>query len=269
VSTVSGEEAKRIIERERRRGERDERERVGSPSAMQAAAQRVQALNSRSGLRRFLFENALSLVAVTFFLVSLTGLVFAGRSQFNDDQRDHGKPAVGVRQYVTTGHFMEALGENWESAFLEMGIFVILTRFLYQRGSSESKRIEGPETTDQDPREAKPSEEAPWPVRRGGVWLKVYENSLSIVLLTLFVASFSLHAVGGAMKYNDNQRDHGSPVVSTIGYIGTNQFWFESFQNWQSEFLSVATLALLTIWLRQRGSPQSKPVAASMDDTGE
>jgi hypothetical protein len=71
------------------------------------------------------------------------------------------------------------------------------------------------------------------------------------------------------MKYNDNQRDHGSPVVSTIGYIGTNQFWFESFQNWQSEFLSVATLALLTIWLRQRGSPQSKPVAASMDDTGE
>ena len=269
MASITHARAKEIVERERKKGERDERQRVTSPSAIEAAAKRVQALEGRSGFRRFLFENALSIVAITFVLLSLTGLVFAGRNEYNEDQRQHGQPTVGIAQYVRTGAFLEALGENWESAFLEMGVFVLLTRFLYQRGSSESKQIEGPETADQDPREAQDDPDVPWPVRRGGIWLRVYENSLSVALLLLFAASFTLHAVGGSMKYNENQSAHAGAPVSVIGYVGTSQFWFESFQNWQSEFLSVAVLALLTIWLRQRGSPQSKPVAAPMHDTGE
>ena len=263
MASITRARAREIVERERKRGERDEKQRVTSPSAIEAAAKRVQAVEGRSGIRRFLFENALSIVALTFVVVSLTGLVFAGQHEYNEDQRQHGQPSVGVRAYITSGAFIEALGENWESAFLEMGIFVLLTRFLYQRGSSESKNIEAPETTDEDPREAHDDPEAPWPVRRGGIWLKLYENSLSGVLLALFVASFALHAIGGSKKYNENQLDHGGTTVSAVGYVGTSQFWFESFQNWQSEFLSVAVLSLLTIWLRQRGSPQSKPVAAS------
>ena len=97
----------------------------------------------------------------------------------------------------------------------------------------------------------------------------MYENSLSGVTWLLFLLSFALHAAGGAMKYNENQREHQQPTVSIAGYVGTSQFWFESFQNWQSEFLSVGVLALLTIWLRQQGSPHSKPVAAPSHDTGE
>jgi hypothetical protein len=269
MATTASERAKKIAEDARKESERDERERVKSPAAVDKAASRVDALERRTGIRRIIYENALSIVALGFFLVSMVGLVLAGHRQYNDDQQQHGQPTVGIAGYVTSGHFAEAVGENWESAFLEMTIFVLLTRFLYQRGSSESKGIEEPQAVDQDPREARDDPDAPWPVRRGGMWLKLYENSLSTVLLLAFVGSFALHAAGGASKYNDSQRAHGEQTVSTIGYVGTSQFWFESFQNWQSEFFSVGVLAVLTIWLRQRGSPQSKPVAAPMNETGE
>ena len=269
MAATAGERPRKIVERERKKSERDERKRVTSPAAVEAAASRVQALQGRTRLRRFIYENALSLAALVFFLISMSGLVLAGQRAQNEDQKQHGQPPVGIAEYVTSGHFVEAIGENWESAFLELSIFVLLTRFLYQRGSSESKAIEEPEAVDQDPREARDDPRAPWPVRRGGMWLTLYENSLSGVLILAFVGSFALHAAGGAAKYNENQREHGGAPVSTVEYLGTSQFWFESFQNWQSEFFSVGVIAILTIWLRQRGSPQSKPVAAPMDDTGE
>ena len=268
MATRANERARRTAEKAGKESERDERKRVTSPAAVEEAAARVSALERRSGLSRFIYENALSVVAFGFFLVSMIGLALAGHREYNADQRQHGQPPVSVGGYVTSGHFAEAIGENWESAFLETTIFVLLTRFLYQRGSSESKGIEEPQAVDQDPREARADPRAPWPVRRGGVWLALYERSLSGVLLLAFMASFALHAAGGAAKYNENQREHGEATVSTIGYIGTSQFWFESFQNWQSEFFSVGVLAVLTIWLRQRGSPQSKPVAAPMNETG-
>ena len=262
-------QARKVVEQATREAERDEHGRAHSASAVREATKRVQELKRLTGLERFLFENALTIVAIAFFVVSMLGLVMAGHSAYNEDQRQHGGPAVSVIGYLTSGHFMEATGENWESAFLQMGVFVLLTRFLYQRGSSESKRIEEAEAVDQDPSEARNDPDAPWPVRRGGMWLTLYRNSLSGVLLVMFALSLWLHAAGGAAKYNENQRAHGGDTVSAIGYIGTSQFWFESFQNWQSEFFSVGVLALLTIWFRQKGSPQSKPVAAPTDDTGE
>jgi len=262
-------QARKVVDRASREAERDEHERTQSASARREAAKRVQELNRLSGLERFVFENALTIVALALFAVSMLGLVMAGHSASNEDQRQHGETAVSVVGYLTSSHFMEAIGENWESAFLQMGVFVLLTRFLYQRGSSESKQIEEPEAVDQDPREARNYPKAPWPVRRGGMWLTLYRNSLSGVLLLMFVLSVWLHAAGGAAKYNESQRAHDGDTVSTIGYIGTSEFWFESFQNWQSEFFSVGVLALLTIWFRQKGSPQSKPVAAPTEDTGE
>ena len=111
--------------------------------------------------------------------------------------------------------------------------------------------------------------EAPWPVRRGGIWLAVYKRSLGGALLLLFVVSFVAHAAGGAMEYNEAQREHGGTTVSVTQYMVTSRFWFESFQNWKSEFFSVAVFVLMSIWLRQQGSAQSKPVAASMRETGE
>ena len=257
------------VRKARVEADRDARERRTSPSAMEAAAQRVAVARERSGVRRFLLDNGLSLAAFFFFILSFAGQIFVGQREYNDERQEHGQPAVAMSSYLTSGAFVEATAENWESEFLQMGLFVLLTAYLYQRGSSESKTIEEPDAVDQDPSEARTDPEAPWPVRRGGVWLTVYKNSLGGALLLLFVVSFIAHAIGGALAYNENQLQHGGETVTTVGYLSTSQFWFESFQNWQSEFFSVGLLVLMSIWLRQQGSPQSKPVAAPSSDTGE
>jgi hypothetical protein len=261
------ERARKKVGRARRQARTEEGERTAR-SATREAVKRAAALERRSGIARFVRANGLTLVMLTLFVLSFAGQVLTGRAAYNDEQREHEEPTVTVGEYLTTGAFLEATAENWESEFLQMGLFVLLTVFLYQRGASESKRIEEPEEVDQNPREARDDPGAPWPVRRGRLALALYEHSLSIAFLTLFVLSFAAHAVGGASNYNEEQAAHGGEVVSVGGYVATSRFWFESFQNWQSEFFSVAVLVLFSIWLRERGSPQSKPVAAKMEETG-
>jgi hypothetical protein len=221
--------------------------------------------------RGFLHRNGLSIVWIgLFFLTFMAGQTIFGQHEYNEDQREHGKPEVTFVDYLTTPHFVEATMENWESEFLQMFLFIILTAFLYQKGSAESKKLDEEEAVDRDPRASKNKADAPWPVRKGGVILKFYENSLSLAFLTLFLASFFLHAAAGARNYNEEQADHGrNENVTTLQYIGTSRFWFESLQNWQSEFLSVGAMVLLSIWLRQRGSPESKPVDAPHAETGK
>jgi hypothetical protein len=219
-------------------------------------------------LARFLRENGLSLAALLLFVVSLVGQAACGYRVANQEAREHGQAAAAFGAYLASGDFVEAVFENWESEFLQMALFVMLTRFLRQKGSSESKKLDSEDEVDRDPRQAvRP--DSPWPVRRGGLVLVLYERSLFISLMLLFGLSFVLHAVGGASKRNEEALRHGGEVVSTLGYFFTADFWFESFQNWQSEFLSVAALVLLSIVLRERGSPQSKPVAAPHSETGE
>jgi len=191
----------------------------------------------------------------------------AGQREYNEDQTEHGEQTVSYAKYVQTGHFVEAVFENWESEFLQMGGFVLLTVFLFQKGSPESKKLEGDEPVDEDPRDTD-RDDAPWLVSTGGVKTWVYERSLSIVLFALFFLSFALHAAGGAREYSSEQVAHGGAEVSTLAYLKTSRFWFESFQNWQSEFLAVGALVVLSIYLRQRGSPESKPVAAAHAETG-
>jgi hypothetical protein len=175
-----------------------------------------------------------------------------------------------LSEYLRSGHFIESVFENWESEFLQMAAFVLLTAFLYQRGSPESRELEGNPDLDRDPRKDK-RKDSPWPVFRGGLVLTFYEHSLSISLFLLFAVSFFLHAAGGAREYNQDQLEHGAGgnPLTTFDYLGTSRFWFESFQNWQSEFLSVGALIVLSIFLRERGSPESKPVAAPHSETGE
>lgn len=222
-------------------------------------------------MRRFLRDNGLSLVLFfLFFLTFLFGQSATGMAEYNDDRREHHQPAVGYTEYLATGHFLEATMENWESEFLQMFAFIVLTTFLYQKGSAESKDPDGDEEVDRDPRLSKNKKDAPWPVRKGGFVLKVYENSLGLAFLLLFLLSFALHAVGGASEYNREQQEHGSVErVTAIGYAGTSRFWFESLQNWQSEFLAIWCMVVFTIWLRQKGSPESKPVDAPHSETGE
>jgi hypothetical protein len=262
-------EDRETVRKARVEAERDGRERETSPSAIRAAEKRASVARQRSGLRRFLLDNSLSLTAFLFFILSFAGQILTGELEYNAGRRDHGQPAVTMSSYLSSGAFVEATAENWESEFLQMGVFVLLTAYLYQRGSSESKTIEEPDAVDQDPREARNDSEAPWPVRRGGVWLALYKNSLGGMLLLLFLGSFIAHAIGGSIAYNEEQLRHGGPTVTALGYLATSQFWFESFQNWQSEFFSVGLLVLMSIWLRQQGSAQSKPVAAPSSDTGE
>ena len=218
-------------------------------------------------MRRILHEHGLTITLLVMFFFSIIGQAIAGAHAYDDDQRDHGQPEVGVLGYLTTGQFVESVFENWESEFLQMGVYVLLTAYLYQKGSAESKAPDEPEEVDEDPRAARGRPDAPWPVRRGGPILTAYEHSLSTVLLLLFVLSFVLHAAGGARAYSHEQLLHGGEAVSLLGYLATSQFWFESFQNWQSEFLSIAVVVALSIFLRERGSPESKPVAAPHSET--
>ena len=220
-------------------------------------------------MRRILRENALSLVLGALFALALAGQAVTGLRTYNADQQAHGEPTVSLAGYLTSGHFAESVFENWESEFLQMALLVVLTAMLRQKGAAESKKLDGPEPVDADPRCARLTADRPWPVRRGGLALAIYEQSLSIALALLFVASLALHAAGGAREYSAEQLAHGEPAVSVLAYLGTARFWFESFQNWQSEFLAVAALMLLSIVLRQRGSPQSKPVAAPHAQTGQ
>ncbi|WP_371129596.1 DUF6766 family protein [Arthrobacter sp. ov407] len=213
-------------------------------------------------------EHGLLLANIGLFVVFFGGMILSGASSYSDEQTAHGEPAVTVLQYLGTGAFVEATFENWESEFLQMGMYVLLTVFLFQKGSSESKPMGRTAPQDEDPRQAKLKSSTPWPVRRGGWVLKLYEHSLSIMFLLLFVASFIMHAVGGADDYNSDQEAHGQPTVTVLGYLATSRFWFESFQNWQSEFLAVAVLVGASVYLREKGSPESKPVAEPHYETG-
>jgi hypothetical protein len=214
-------------------------------------------------------ENNLSIVLVLLFLVCFAGHAFSGWKAYNADQREHGETEVSFVAFLSSSEFGETVFENWESEFFQMGFYVVLTVFLYQRGSSESKKHDGTDDVEEDPLAHRDDRDVPGPVRAGGWRLTLYKNSLSLAFLVLFLISFAGHAVTGARKFNEEHRAHGSMTsVSALGYMATPQFWYESFQNWQSEFLAVLAIVVLSIWLRQWGSPESKPVHAPHTQTG-
>ncbi len=218
-------------------------------------------------MKRLLRNNGLSIVFVLLFLVSLVGQAGSGLHEYNKKQSEEGGQPVSMRSYLTTGHFIQATFENWESEFLQMALFVVLTVFLRQKGSSESKKIDGNEPVDAEPSPKKKG--APWPVRRGGLVLAIYKHSLSLVFFTLFAVSFILHFYGSLKDENEELKLKQLPPESALQYLTDPRFWFESFQNWQSEFLSVFCIVVFSIFLREQGSPQSKPVDAPHDETGE
>jgi hypothetical protein len=213
-------------------------------------------------------DNGLLIVNAALFGVFFVGMVVTGAHAYSAEQVEHGSAAVSVFSYLKTGDFVEATFENWESEFLQMGMYVVLTVFLFKRGSSESKPMDSPAGQDAVPADADPHTDVPWPVRKGGLVLKLYQNSLALLFGVLFLASIWFHALGGASAYSEDQIAHGAAPVTTWEYVQTSNFWFESFQNWQSEFLVVALIVWASVYLRQQGSSQSKPVAAPHGETG-
>lgn len=219
-------------------------------------------------MRKWAKEHGLLLANLALFLVFFGGMILSGAASYSEDQQAHGEPPVTVVQFLGSGEFVEATFENWESEFLQMAMYVVLTVFLFQKGSSESKPLDKKAPQDEDPRHAAIRKATPWPVKRGGIALGFYKHSLSILLFVLFLASFTMHGVGGAAAYSEDQQSHGQPAVTFLQYLGTSRFWFESFQNWQSEFLAVAVLVGASVYLREKGSPESKPVAEPHYETG-
>lgn len=218
-------------------------------------------------MKKLIRQNSLSLVFLLLFLGALFGQFITGFHEHNSEREEEGQQPYTMTGYISSGHFIQATFENWESEFLQMALFVVLTIFLYQKGSSESKDPDKEEEVDQQPSPSKKG--APWPVRKGGIVLVLYKHSLTIVLLLLFALSFILHFYGSFKDENEHLALKGLPRESWSHYLSGSRFWFESFQNWQSEFLSVFTIVVLSIFLRQQGSPQSKPVDAPDSKTGD
>ena len=219
-------------------------------------------------MRRFLRDNGLSVALFGLFLISLIGQALTGWRAQAEELRLHELPAIGFLPYLTSGHFISAVFENWESEFLQMAAYVLLTIFLFQKGASESKKPDEDNPEDESPSAKRNNPQAPWPVHRGGLLLKLYSHSLSIALVTLFLASFWLHVAGSTRRINEAALQHHQPPQTITDTLVDPQFWYESFQNWQSEFLSIGVLLVLGIYLRERGSPESKPVAAPHAATG-
>ena len=218
-------------------------------------------------MKNFLRDNGLCICFLSLFIATLIGQIYFGFEEHNKELINEGSAAINLSAYFISGHFIESTFENWESEFLQMALFVLFTIFLMQRGSSESKDLDKDEEVDRDPSPFR--KDAPWPVKKGGWILRLYKHSLTIVLFLLFIISFILHFYGSLKDENEQLTLKGLPLETASDYIGDSRFWFESFQNWQSEFLSVFAIILLSVYLRQIGSSQSKPVDAPHMETGE
>ncbi|ACU08366.1 hypothetical protein FIC_01924 [Flavobacteriaceae bacterium 3519-10] len=219
-------------------------------------------------MKKFFYHNGLSIVFLSLFFVTFGGQIYFGIQEHNKDLAEWGGHQVNLWSYLKSGHFFEATFENWESEFLQMALFVWFTIFLRQKGSSESKKCDG-ETNEVDREPSPGREDAPWPVKKGGLWLQLYKNSLTYVLFLLFVLSFVLHIYGSFKDENTENLLQGKAPEKLEDYLLGSRLWFESFQNWQSEFLSIFAIIILSIFLRQKGSSQSKPVDAPHAETGE
>lgn len=220
----------------------------------------------RSAFSRIVRDNGLSFVLVVIFLGSIAGQAMVGWNDANEENRLHHQPEVSLGDYLGSGDFGEAVFENWESEFLQMAVYVVLTAFLFQRGSAESKDPDGAEI---EPDQKPGSGSAPLWARAGGWRCLIYSHSLSLTLGCLFLLSFLGHAFFGMRAFNEEAAEHGLPAISLWSYLGSSRFWFESLQNWQSEFLAILTLVVLSIRLREANSPESKPVFSSHASTGK
>jgi hypothetical protein len=210
-------------------------------------------------MRQFLRDNGLTIVLAGLFLGTLVGMMFTGWSANNRDLADHGQPAIGLLTYLGTGVFLSAIFENWESEFLQMAAYVMLTAYLFQRGSAESR--------DPDEDEEQDTPHAGW--RRRSAFAKwLWAHSLGIALALLFVGSFLGHWLASMAAANAEAAKHGGQQMGAVDYLLDPQLWFESFQNWQSEFMSTAVLVILSIFLRYHGSPESKKLKQPNEETG-
>jgi hypothetical protein len=203
---------------------------------------------------RVLRDNGLTIALTLLFAFSVVGQAYFGWRAALEELANHGRASESLLSYLSDGEFLSTLFENWESEFLQMAAYVVLTAHLFQRGSAESN----------DPDDPKRENDEPYP----GLWGKLHAHSLGAAMALLFVVSFILHLFYSARHAEQVAQMHGEATSTFAQHLGDAQFWFESFQNWQSEFFSTAVLVVFSIYLRERGSPESKAVRAANSETG-
>ncbi len=221
-------------------------------------------------MRSFVRHNSLSLAFLILFLGALGLQAVAGHADFNEDQDRHGDPRISLGRYLASSEFGTAVMENWQSEYLQFTLFILLTVWLVQRGSPESKELgtEGRES-DKDQRVGKHAQpDSPRWAKLAGIRRTVYENSLLLVMGAIWIATWFGQSITGVTEYNAERLDHQQDAVSWGEYLTRPDFWEKALQNWQSEFLAVGSMAILAVYLRQRGSPESKPVGAPHHATG-
>ena len=221
-------------------------------------------------VRRFVREQSLTLFFLTLFLLSLAFQAAAGHADFTNDQLQHQSSTVSFWRYVASSAFMVDVMENWQSEYLQFSLLIVAAVWFVQKGSTESKPIgkEGTES-DADQKLGKHTvADSPRWAKAGGWRTAIYSNSLLLLMGTIFFLSWFAQLVTGRIEFNAEQLDHQEAALSLWQYARSADFWSRSLQNWQSEFLAIASMALFSIWLRQRGSPESKPVGEPHASTG-
>jgi Domain of unknown function (DUF6766) len=221
-------------------------------------------------MRTWVRDQSLSLFFLALFVVTLAGQSVAGWKSYTEQQLEHDSPTVSYIRYLVSSEFGQAVMENWQSEYLQFVMFIMATVWLVQRGSNESKQISDIGRESDEKQKVGPHAKAKSPLwaKVGGWRRTLYSNSLVLVMLVIFFGSWFAQSVTGWTEYNADQREHDQSTVSWAGYVTRPDFWENTLQNWQSEFLAVGTMAAYTIYLRQRGSPESKPVGAPYDETG-
>ena len=221
-------------------------------------------------MSRFLRENSLGLFFMAIFLVTLVAQALVGHADFNHQQLAHHGDPISLGRYVTSSDYAVDVLENWQSEYLQFTLYILATVWLLQRGSPESKELDsaGGESDEEQAIGAHAREDSPRWARVGGLRTRVYSNSLVLVMTAIWLLSWAGQSVTGRIAYNASQLEHQEAALSWLQYLGSSDYWGRTLQNWQSEFLAVGSMAVLSIYLRQRGSPESKPVGAPHDATG-
>lgn len=221
--------------------------------------------------------NALAVFFAVIFLAALAGQAVAGHNQFNDDAITHAKlthqqpETYTMGRYLVSSEFGQTVMENWQSEYLQFFLYLFTTIYLVQRGSSESKKPgdEGRGTEEEQKLGRHADPDSPGPAKRSAGFVRfLYSNSLALTMLAIWLGTWFAQSVTGWSMYNNSQKDHMEAAVSWAGYLGSSDFWETTLQNWQSEFLAIGSFSILGVYLRQRGSPESKPVGAPHSETG-
>ena len=220
-------------------------------------------------MRRFLRENSLGLVFGVLFLIVLVGQAIAGHAAFDQQQVTEGLPPVSMGRYLTSASFGTDVAENWQSEYLQFFLYILLTVWLLQKGSPESKTLDdaGRESDEEQKVGEYADADSPAWARARGLRQFLFANSLGLVMGAIFLGSWVTQSVAGVAAFNEEQLGSLQDPVSWSQYVTGPDFWNRTLQNWQSELLAVGSFAVLAVYLRQRGSPESKPVGAPHADT--